>query len=93
MKSTLISTVFGSIITVLVLLSAGAGLAEGIDFYSLLSLALGLVMFASTVFFWGDMVRHETKMECLQMMIEQLEEVRNLLKPTEQPPKVTTKKK
>lgn len=92
MKTSLISMLFGSSIAFIVLLASGASLAtEGITFFSAINLALGMTMYAATIAFWGDAKQHETRMECMQKMIETLEELRESLDSKTKPPKVIKK--
>lgn len=93
MKTSLISMLFGSSIAFIVLLASGASLAtEGITFFSAINLALGMIMYAASIAFWGDAKKHETRMDCMKMMIEQLEELRRVLDSAEKPPKASKKK-
>lgn len=92
MKTSLISLLFGSSIAFIVLLASGASLAtEGITFFSAIQLALGMIMYAASIAFWGDAKVHETRMECMQKMIETLEELRDALDNKAKPPKASKK--
>jgi len=92
MKTSLISLLFGSSISFIVLLASGASLAtEGFTFFSAINLALGMIMYASSIAFWGDAKVHETRMECMQKMVETLEGLRNELEKVPKPPKASKK--